>query len=378
MDTDWKEWGVVRTIEGLHAPRFLLGNWETVEEFNRETRALVEEHWSQFRGMLSDEGNASDEGISEVEGSGYAALCRLQERLDSRHEKIQESLEEWEFEANLRKLIIAGFKQKVKEIAVERATDSEGSEPSEEELKDAWEHVLDRPMGEAWPPDELDLPITLDGDGWQVSLIQMRAASEEPKPPQISDLSIQYLPEDDALEWAGIDPDSVSRFEIRSFDGDTTWSDALERLGKRFDTYETQREQYERSLKVIEFRRRILKNVLHQFETYGSVEEMTEEKAGEIVQEELPDVFEEGSKPLEYAAEIVQKYRRTPSSLPDGSNKMSKFKENWVPDSPNARGDSKVGMLQREIRNANLSDKYSDPESFCDLLERLLERHHKD
>jgi hypothetical protein len=131
MDTDWKEWGVVGTIESLHVPHFLMGDWETVEEYNKETSALVEQHWRQFRAMLTDEGNASDEGISEVEGSGYAALCRLRERLDSRHEKIQESLEEWEFEATLRKLILAGFEEKVRELAFERKTDSGDAEPSE-------------------------------------------------------------------------------------------------------------------------------------------------------------------------------------------------------------------------------------------------------
>lgn len=370
MDDDWKEWDGVGTVASTHVPQFLLGDWETAEEYEQQTNALVAKHWNQFRAILTNE-----KANSEAQGGGYTALFQLQERLDSRHEKIQDELEKWEFESSLRKLIIVGFKQKVRELALERAKDEEGSEPTDEEFEAAWEHVLDKPMGEAWPPDELDSPLPISGEGWEVNPVMMRAASEDPRPPTISDLTIQYIPEDTALENEGIDPDSVSRFEIRSFDGDTTWNDALERLGRRFDTYEKQRKRYDRTLKFIEFRSRILKNVLHRFEAYGSVGTLTVEEAEGIVREELPDIFDEGSKPLEYATEIVRKYQRAPSSLPEGSNKMGKFKERWVPDSPGVEGNSKVGMIQREIRKADLYERYNDPESFCELLERLLERH---
>jgi len=93
----------------------------------------------------------------------------------------------------------------------------------------------------------------------------------------------------------------------------------------------------------------------------------------------LPDIFNEGTKPLEYATEIVRKYQRDPGSLPDGRDAMGRFKEGWVPDSPNVEGNSKVSQIFRVMRKEpSLSDEYSDPESFCDLLERLLERHRKD
>lgn len=196
-----------------------------------------------------------------------------------------------EFKANLRKLIIAGFEQKVKKLALERATDCDDTEPNEEELKDAWEHVLDRPMGEAWLANDLDFTSLLRSNtsaGWQVNATYTRWMSEEsegPDGPEPGDLRIRYLPESDHLKWEDINPDSVSRRDVCSFAGDTTWNEALEKLGKQFDAYSTQREQYDRSLKVIKFRRRILKNVLHQFEAYGSVEEMTVERAGEITQD---------------------------------------------------------------------------------------------
>ena len=297
MGTDWKDWNVVDTIEGLHVPHFLSGEWESTEEYLEQTDELVTEHWNQFRAMLTEGDNAT-EGPFNANDTGYTALCQLRERLDSQHEKIQEKLKQWEFKSDLQKLVIAGFEQKVKELALERTRDCEDAEPSEEGFEEALERVLDRPMGEAWLVDNsesLRLLQTNVSAGWQVSPVYMRWASEEtdskivaPDGPKVSDLKIRYFPEDNHFAWEDIDADSVSRRDVRSFDGDTTWNDALEKLEKPFEAYENQRKQYDRSLKVIEFRRRILKNVLHQFEAYGSVEKMTEERAQEITEESRP------------------------------------------------------------------------------------------
>ena len=91
--------------------------------------------------------------------------------------------------------------------------------------------------------------------------------------------------------------------------------------------------------------------------------------------EGLPDIFEGRPTLRDHAAEIVGKYRSDPGSLPEGRSAMGDFKEKWVPDSPESTGYSKVQMIQRAIREAGLSEEYSDPESFCDLVERLVERH---
>ena len=53
---------------------------------------------------------------------------------------------------------------------------------------------------------------------------------------------------------------------------------------------------------------------------------------------------------------------------------MEAFKE-WVPDGPNAEGRSIVAQMQTAFREEDLSDRYDDPESFCELVKRLLERH---
>jgi len=90
---------------------------------------------------------------------------------------------------------------------------------------------------------------------------------------------------------------------------------------------------------------------------------------------DLPDIFEGRPTLRDHAAELVGKYRSDPGSLPED---MEPFKRNWVPDNPGengTKGISKVNTIQRAIREAGLSDEYSDPESFCDLVERLVEQH---
>ncbi|MFB6197548.1 MAG: hypothetical protein ABEI52_04670 [Halobacteriaceae archaeon] len=102
-----------------------------------------------------------------------------------------------------------------------------------------------------------------------------------------------------------------------------------------------------------------------------------------IGSEDLPDIFEGRPTLRSHAAEIVGEYRSDPASLPEGRGAMGKFRENWVPDTTDEEGNietgssSKVNQIQRAIRKVGLSDEYSDsdPESFCDFMERLLERH---
>jgi len=112
----------------------------------------------------------------------------------------------------------------------------------------------------------------------------------------------------------------------------------------------------------------LLRSALYDWTLSEALEKMTKG---------FPDIFEGSSVLRIHAAEIVEKYRSNPGSLPEGRGAMGNFKENWVPDSPETEGYSKVQMIQREIQEAGLSDEYSDgnPESFCELVERLVERH---
>lgn len=62
-------------------------------------------------------------------------------------------------------------------------------------------------------------------------------------------------------------------------------------------------------------------------------------------------------------------------TLPDN---MEPFKENWVPGSEEVEGYSKAQMLVNAVGEEGLAERYDDPESFCELVESLLERHYEE
>lgn len=87
------------------------------------------------------------------------------------------------------------------------------------------------------------------------------------------------------------------------------------------------------------------------------------------------DIFSGRRTLPDHAEDIVEKYKTAPSSLPDN---MEPFKENWVPGSEEVEGYNKAQMLVNAVGEAGLAERYDDPESFCELVESLLERHYEE
>jgi hypothetical protein len=118
-------------------------------------------------------------------------------------------------------------------------------------------------------------------------------------------------------------------------------------------------------------RQRVHSDSTPSFDNFSSLVEYEIEKIDLQGQDTgLPDIFEGRPTLRNYAYTIVEKYIEQPTSLPE---KMGRFKS-WV---SLRNGENMVTQLQRAIREANLSDRYNhgDPESFCDLVEKLLQRH---
>lgn len=394
MDGDWKEWDVMELVSIPKVPGFMIsstiprdGDEPWVPEETPGDRFRKE--WDQFVDLLNADGP----------GTGYERLLALQKNMEARKEEIGAELKKWQDrEDRLSKLKGAYYLELQALAEVEDPSPiwkRESVTALLERLPDAAAPFVDQPIVEAfvefdsngrlleWPDLEGNWKLSagefLQSPGDDTGAI-LSTFGKEPKDVDArrENTTVRYRLSTEQLERAGIDPANLdSRLAIQ-MKPSTTWRDVLLQIEEREQEMREEKKRPKRTLRVLDFRMDVLENVLYQFETYGSVEEMTEGKAGEIVQEELPDIFEEGSKPLEYATEIVQKYRRDPNSLPDGRGAMGRFKESWVPNSPNAEGNSKVSQIFRVMRKEpRLSDEYSDPESLCDLLERLLERHRR-
>jgi len=93
-------------------------------------------------------------------------------------------------------------------------------------------------------------------------------------------------------------------------------------------------------------------------------------KTAESLEQRLPNIFEGRPKLLEHAGKIAKKYRDDPSGAPDQMNKF----QAWI----GSEGESQVKQLQRAIRQAGISERYmdGDPDSFCGLVERLVDEHY--
>jgi hypothetical protein len=165
--------------------------------------------------------------------------------------------------------------------------------------------------------------------------------------------------------------DLLYEVDRRSYGLDQTWEELHSGLVDDLESLKEVHKRMRNTVRFIEFRRDAAKKILHYFDLFGTTDGITTP--------ELPDIFEGWEKPKKYATEIVKEYKNDPSSLPED---MEPFKLNWVPESTDDQGNvevkgvSKVSQIHRAMRKGDLStDKYSDPETFCELLVRLLERH---
>jgi len=119
------------------------------------------------------------------------------------------------------------------------------------------------------------------------------------------------------------------------------------------------------AVKPLKFRLGIVQ-IVKRFARVGALD-----KLRSAHRDPLPDLFSDRPTLRSHAERLLKKYRQRSTSLPDG---MEAFKE-WVPDGEDATGRSIVADLQRAYRKEGVSDRYDDPESFCDLVRRLLEKH---
>jgi hypothetical protein len=308
-----------------------------------EEKAVIRKHYNR--------------AVEILDGGGeYDALKGMKERLEAHHSRAKEAASGYESRRNYARLQFGLIEQKVISIAREQV-EREDDEAVEEEAN----QVLDEPMGAH--------AEALKGDGMS-AVWSITWSVYEDEESTLSDISIHFRPENNTHYKDRFDEDDLHRTE-RLFDGDETWRDALESIHQRWEHLEEQHERALNTKEFLRFRAAVVKTVLYRFEAYGSVEEMSDTEAQSVVDRDLPDLFSGHPTLRNHAERLVKKYRQSPTSLPDG---MEAFKE-WVPNGKSASGRSIVHSLQRAFREEEVSGRYDDPESFCDLVRRLLGKH---
>ncbi|MCS4178473.1 hypothetical protein GGP96_003220 [Salinibacter ruber] len=380
MEREWEDWDVSRDASVPVAPDFMFDSDSAHRsggkpgEYLRESRERVQEEWNQFIELLNSGGL----------GEGYSRLRALRDNMEERWKNIVEEEQTWADRGHALSIAESAHCSKLLDFAgVEQ--DCRTSKPlqNQEEIVTPF---ADQPILDAFLDfdDEGKSNLSDLQEGWKLKSGILRQSADGDESFQVfkndrrddplrrEHAVIRYSIPESKLGETKIDPDNLPpSWEALETKPSTTWREAITQIREQAEEARDKRNRSRRTRRVVEFRAKILNNVLYRFEMFGDTEKISEQDVESSAKEKLPDVFEEGTQPLKYAESIVDKYRNGSDALPE---KMGEFQERWVPTDGRAQGPSKVKMIQRQIPD-DLSDRYNDPDSFCQLIWELLEVH---
>lgn len=257
---------------------------------------VFREQWGQFVDLLHADGP----------GTGYERLLALQKNLEARRKEFVEELRKWQDRKDRLGKLKGHYHLKLQELAgVENPSPiwrTRGANDPVEQLPSAAQARADEPIVEAFA--DFDGDGRLEGkpeldDGWKayaenISLGWLldgtagEFVTDGPEPRR-ENMTVRYRLSEGELERAGIEPDNLEspRSAIETTPS-TTWREALVQIEEREQEMKEEMERPKRTLRVLDFRMDVLENVLYRFETFGSVEALTEADAQEIAEESQP------------------------------------------------------------------------------------------
>lgn len=358
-DQSWNESDVLDLSPQIHPPRFMFSGDRTRRD-TEEGESIIQRHYNWAVSVLEEE-------------NGYSKLITIKQRLDEHLSTATDKAKEYESRRNYLQLKIEGVKRKVDSIAKERAKDN-----SDEAITEERKQVAEEQTGTHWQKADGTFNPPADEGKWSLTAqdLSFLLPDREDVPEYnitedkvpISNTYVEFTPEPEELKE--FDKNHLETSDTSGWGGKKTWEEVVDLLSEQRDLLE---EKFEKSLNtvgLVRCRRSAVESVLFRFETLGTVTTMSDSKANSYYLKQLPDIFSGRPSLLQHAEEIVKEYRNNPTSLPDN---MSKFRA-WI----GTNGGSILAQLQRAIRQDNLSDHYNhgNPESFCELVDLLVRRHH--
>lgn len=265
---DWKEWGVLSSLEIIDPPHFLMLG-EDQQEGPSEPSEVIQKHYNDI--------------VGELEDGGYERLVTLESRLTSHLSEVEDQVKSWRGRVQNVNLQLEAYRQRLQKIAAEGAENP----PQFKKVPDS---LLSTPIGKQWFTDG---KIEADPEGnWDVSETQGFDSA-----PPLSNLTIRYEVTEEALHrfqlprgygYDEFDLESFQNWPFSRFSGDTTWESVFESLKKHLKLARDHESRATRTLKFLRFRLSIVGTVLYRYEVFGSVYEMTDEEAQEIADKTSP------------------------------------------------------------------------------------------
>jgi hypothetical protein len=336
---DWDRTDVFSLASPMHPPPFMWKGAGDTYDVEKE-KGVIREHYDKAVGVLN-------------EGAGYDTLRGMMDRLEAHHNRAKEAASGYESRRNYARLQSAVMRESVISIARERV-EREDDEAVEEEAN----QILDEPMGAH--------AETLIGDGVD-AVWRTPWSSFEDKESTLKDINIHFNPENNSNYKVQFEEDDLHRTDQRVFDGDETWRGALESIHQRWEHLEEQHERAGNTKELLRFRLGVIETVLYRFEAYGSVEEMTEEEAQEIVSEQGEVVSPiPGYRGAEYAIEAKQVLKEMPITTFSALNR--EMEEATV------GGESKVDTVKRNIGYDDLPKEEKKFPRFREMLKKKVDQ----
>lgn len=342
----WGRSDIVELYPIPSPPDFILSS-QNPPYSEEEKRDVVQHHYNQIVSVLNE--------------NGTSELITVEKRLDGDISKAEGKVDEYDSRMSYNRLRLIGINRKVTSIAKRRA-DSKAPKVVEKEK----EKVFSEPIGEAWRKPNGTLNFGYRQNGWSVIDAKSPPSYTEGED-QLTNAIVHFAPKSGT--GYEFNDDHISGLDRQSFRGSESWDDVFESVRSQFEWTKEMCQKARRTVDLLNFRHSIVQTVFYRFRALGDTNELTDEEARNIV--ELPNVFEGRPILLKHAEKVVEKYREDPAGLPE---KVGAFKA-WL----GTEGENIVKQLQKAIREANISDRYEDgnPESLCELIEELVERHYE-
>lgn len=367
MDDEWKDWNVMETVRSTEIPGFMAPTGGAVDLLEG-ARKRIQNEWKEFVDLLNADGP----------GTGYGQLLTLRDNMKTRKEKILGEVgkwdDQWDWLNRLKwkyrdKLYrLAGVNDPTEKVDLSSSLPSFADQPIVEAFLDFDDdgQLIEQPeLEEGWQAYVENIPI-----GSKLDELAEEIATDGPDRHR-ENIIVRYRCSDEELERKGIDLKNLNSPRLAvEMKPSMTWRDALQQIKEKRNSVGDKRRTPKNTARVLDFRLRILENVIYRFETFGSVEALTKQSARDLTDEQLPDIFSSGSKLLEYAEEVQEVYK---SDWDPTLGSMKNLKAQL-----GKKGDSKITQLQTKIRESGLSDHWENgnPESFCSLIVRLVNRHY--
>lgn len=255
---DWQD-EVLRFPEDIVPPAFMWRSGASGEESGLESRpSVIQSHYMQIREYLEKE--------------GYADLTRMSDRLETRQSRLEGRVSTLES-----RLLYLRAQQRAFHDLYGEIKSALGSPESE-----ASESPRETTLGEALLDEDHGLELSTRS-AWKLDV-----GSDDGSKKVLHGAQIAYRPPDEEVDSdlqtlrTDFDSADVYRFDTLVFTGDRRWKEVFDQFEDRLAALGERKSKVRRTRDLLRFRRGIIETVLYQKEAFGSVAELTEEKAKEI------------------------------------------------------------------------------------------------